>query len=147
MEEVERIGIEEDPPRPAPVWVRLTCHCSGDASGGLRRVREVMVLVARARASEWPGDEQWRERLPAWFLESFAGYTLEDILENPDLWDFGSWLDAMRSPGWFWWSSNLKPESWVIHLSAYTHPYSIGALEYLSRTAGASRVVIDEPKA
>src|SRR5687767_1090233 len=98
---IDRFTNGESPP---DVCVRLRFRTAGTIDDVLARVRGVMRLVAAGQAGAWPTDEDWRRDLPSWFLQSFEGHTLADILANPELWDFGSWLDAMKVPGWEWWS-------------------------------------------
>lgn len=128
LTERERLDALTSGEAPPPVAVRVV-GWSRDAGVALERVREVMRLVAQKREGGWPGDEWWRDNLPRWFLDSFEGHTEEDLLRDRSLWDFGSWLDAMKDPGWTWWSSSVLAGEWRANLSAYTDPFSVGPLE------------------
>jgi hypothetical protein len=143
--EVDRVHSNVGGEQAPPVWVKLDCRSNADVESGLVRVRDVMELVARARGAGWPVDGWWEQKLPTWFLDSFIGHTLDDIQKNPMLWDFGSWLDAMKNPGWEWWSSSLTKNGWIINLSAFNDPYSVEPLGYLARAAGAESVIFSEP--
>jgi len=79
-----------------------------------------------------------------WFLDSFSGHTQAELLADRSLWDFGSWLDAMRSPGWEWWSSEARASEGRILASAHSDPYSIDPLLYLVRISGAGEVKLEE---
>ena len=138
--EAERVHANTQGEQPPPVWLRLECHSSLDPVVCLARVRDVMVLVARARADEWPEDQWWERSLPAWFLESFNTQAVDGSLKSEMPWDFGSWVDAMKWTGWEWWSSALLKHGWVINLTAFEHPYSVGALEYVACIAGAESI-------
>lgn len=127
-----------------PTEVRLVARADGDPGPSLNRVREIMRTVAEQRAQVWPDDKWWEAHLPQWFVEPFRDRTMESILRDPEIWDFGSWLDAIKSPGWVWWSSELQPDHWTIRLCALSDPFSIGPLEYLARAAGAVRVEVQE---
>lgn len=127
-----------------PVEVRVVALVDGDPAASLSRMREVMRVVAERRRREWPDDTWWESHLPRWFVEPFRERTMDQVLQDPDLWDFGSWLDAMKSPGWEWWSSERTPSGWTVRLQALSDPFSIGPLEYLARAAGAARLEVQE---
>lgn len=144
LSEEERIADNVSGEVPPPVEVRLVCTTPSQARVALDRVRDVMTLVASRRMSEWPDDTWWQSQLPSWFLQSFDGHSTDEILQDPSLWDFGSWLDAMKAPGWEWWSSSDDDSGWTIKVSAHSDPYSIEPLEYLCRAAGAEAVSTKE---
>jgi hypothetical protein len=103
-----------------------------------------MGLVAQAQKDEWLSDEEWQRQLPDWFLRSFEGHTVEQIAASTLLWDFGSWLDAMRRPGWEWWSSAAGEQTGIVRCTAQEYPFAIEPLIYLIRSAGAPHVQFDE---
>lgn len=142
LSEAERIAYNVSGEVPPPVEVRLVCTTRTQSSVGLRRVRDVMALIASRRMSEWPDDSWWQSQLPAWFIRSFEGHSIEDILQDSNLWDFGSWIDAMQETGWEWWSSSHCAFVWTISICVHSDPCSIGPLEYLCRAAGADAVLI-----
>lgn len=146
MSEEERIeyngdGIFQEPP---PVAVVIQFRSTGSASNTLLRIKQVMLLIALMRKSGWPIDSWWKEHLPKWFLPFFEGKTLDEIIQNPLLWDFGSWLDAMKAPGWEWWSSVATEKSGTIGVRAHDDPYSIEPLKHLIRCAGGDRIEVVE---
>jgi len=142
LERIETLVSGETPP---PVAVRVVAEVvGGDPAASLERVKQVMRVVAEKRGDKWPSDSWWRANLPNWLLDSFEGHTDEELLRNPALWDFESWLDAMKNPGWIWWSSAVEDSGWRISLCAFTDPFSIGALEYLARVAGGGTISIEE---
>jgi hypothetical protein len=133
---IDQLKNGEDPPA-----VGLTLRFSSSTTSGetvLERVREVMRLVALAQGRAWLNDDEWRRHLPEWFVRSFEGHSAADLLTNADLWDFGSWLDAMKNPGWEWWSSCADQRGGVVRGVAHTDPFSIEPLAYLLRVSGAS---------
>ena len=69
---------------------------------------------------------------------------MDEMLANPNLWDFGSWLDAMKQPGWDWWSSGRADRGGVVECTAHATPFSIEPLLYLLRTAGAENITVEE---
>jgi len=143
-EELERVDQNLGGEPAPPTEVRLVTSVDGDPEASLDRVREVVRVIAEQRAQAWPDDGWWESHLPQWFVEPFRSRTMEEVLKDPDVWDFGSWLDAMKSPGWVWWSSELASGGWTIRLWALSDPFSIGPLEYLARAAGATRLEIQE---
>lgn len=129
---------------PAPP-VRLTIgFTSSDSALVLDRVRSVMRQVAEAQSRSWPNDDQWLTSLPGWLSRGFEGHPLSEILANSNLWDFGSWLDAMKFPGWEWWSSGTSDGRGVVECSAHAMPYAIEPLFFLLRVAGAEDIVLVE---
>ncbi len=125
---------------PAP-QLRLTIRFAASAPADvLERSRAVMRLVASAQSEPWPSDDQWHRRLPDWFTCSFDEHTLLEMLADTTLWDFGSWLDAMKHPGWEWWSSGTHEHRGVVECSAHAMPFAIEPLYYLLRAAGAEDV-------
>ena len=116
-----------------------------DSVASLERVKEVMRLVAaEADAGSWSTDDEWMRKLPSWFVEPFNGRTVEDVLKDEDLWDFGSWLDAMKQRGWTWWASECDGKSWKVILERHEEVYSIEPLIYLVRQSGAASVEVTE---
>lgn len=108
-------------------------------------VKEVIELIAEESSKgTWPNDDEWSERLPSWFTSPFQGRTIEEVLEDESLWDYGSWLDAMRHRGWQWWSSTCDDETWSATLLREDEVYSIEPLIYLARQCGASSVEVIE---
>ncbi len=139
---VEQLTNSEPSP---PVEVRLHAQTHDDPVRSLSRVREVMAIVAEQHdAGAWPDDEWWKIRLPNWFVGPFEGRTINEVMKDPTLWDFGSWLDVMKSPGWQWWSSGTAPDGWVLRLRALSDPYSIEPLEYLARASGGTSLAVEE---
>lgn len=153
MEEPARIerNIKGEPAPPVEVRVIGRSNHPHDA---ITRIREVMRLVAEQRVLDaeaetedsetWPSPAWWRQHLPSWFLDTFKGHTLEEILEDEDLWDYESWVDAIKAPGWEWWSSSVEPDRWTIKLWADSWPYAIEVFEYLARVAGTDDIQITE---
>jgi hypothetical protein len=138
--------IEEDEATAAPPEVRIRLIFSSDEPGiqVLHRVRQVMHIVALAQEGSWPTDEEWEQLLPGWFLESFEGHSMQELISRPELWGFGSWLDAMRNPGWEWWSCSARDRGGLIRAFAYSDPFAIEPLMYLLRVAGAKEVQFEE---
>jgi hypothetical protein len=144
VEQYERIERNISGETPPAVALRLRFRSPTGPENVLERIRHVMRLVAAAGKSAWPTDEEWRRRLPEWFLCTFEGHSVDQLMTDPNLWGFGSWLDAMKHPGWEWWSSAASEREGVVRCSADSDPYSIEPLIYLLRSAGASEVDFEE---
>lgn len=138
---IQRHTKDELPP---PVRLRLRFQATVSGETVLERARQVMRLVAVAQDQQWPSDEDWRRALPEWFLRSFDGHDAQELLAHPELWDFGSWLDAMKNPGWEWWSCHSDDRGGSVRAVAYAEPFSIEPLEYLLRASGASDVDFEQ---
>ena len=54
------------------------------------------------------------------------------------LWDYGSWLDAMKYRGWEWFSSKVDTTEFIIILVPHELPFSVNPLEYLIYETGIS---------
>lgn len=131
-----------DTPEGPSIVVRAQCV---DAAQSLQRVKEVLMHIAGTAADEsWPSDAEWTRRLPSWFTEPFRGRPIEQVLKDDTLWDYGSWLDAMRNRGWRWWCSSCEDDWWTATLIREDQVYSIEPLIYLARQSGASTVEVIE---
>lgn len=144
MSQQDRVRHHVAGERPPPVALRLRFRAIADAHDVVQRAGSVMELVASAQAVGWWPDEEWKRRLPAWFVASFRTHTLEALLRDPSLWDFGSWLDAMKDPGWEWWSSDAAERHGSVRCVAHTDPFAIEPLMYLLRASGADEVHLDD---
>jgi hypothetical protein len=126
-----------------PLIVISAKACNADEC--LQHVKEVIELIAEQSANDtWPTDDEWSSRLPSWFTAPFHERTLEQVLADKTLWDYGSWLDAMRHRGWQWWSSACEEDTWSATLLREDEVYSIEPLIYLARQSGASSVEVLE---
>lgn len=145
--EAERVRKNVNGERPPFPTLKVIAECEGIAEVSLGRVKEVLEIVSKQNAQHWPSDKEWQALLPKWFIEPFLNRKLEEVLadDSERLWDYGSWLDAMRRRGWEWWSS-LPPsqDGWEAFLAAFDSPYGIGPFEYLVLASGASDVHVME---
>lgn len=144
VEQFERIDQNTSGEAPPAVGLRLQFLSAARPEDVLARTRQVMRLVAAVQQGKWPTDEEWRRRLPEWFLHTFERHSVDQLMANPNLWDFGSWLDAMKHPGWEWWSSGASDTGGIVRCVAHADPYAVEPLIYLIRSAGASEVEFEE---
>ncbi|WP_125468808.1 hypothetical protein [Methylomagnum ishizawai] len=141
--ELERIDNNISGEPPPEVWVKIIGRCDNPVEC-LENIKGVQRIISSVRTRDWPDDEWWKDSLPRWFVETF-NKPIDEIIANKDLWDFGSWIDAIKNPGWEWWSSRLLDDRWEINLQAIEDPFSIGPLVYIARTAGSTQIEITEP--
>jgi hypothetical protein len=134
---MERILTQDVGGAPPGMYVIVRATRDVESKSTLCRIKTVMVLMAQCTESDWPSDDQWKEMLPPWFLESFATHPPERI-RFPEPWHYGSWLDSMRDRTWRWWSSELTSLGWRIWLTLSEWPYSIDAFEWLAAVAAES---------
>ena len=102
----------------------------------LNKVIDVMRCIASFDEDDWPNDLTWIGVLPDWFSSKVLARDVKIILEDKSLWDFGSWLDAMKFRGWYWYSSLVEPNGFRIIVVPVTLPYSIDPLRFLIAESG-----------
>lgn len=108
-----------------------------NAKLNLSSIKQVVLAISSNSHKEWPSDETWETLLPGWFLNRIKSYSTDDIIRNSNvLWDYGSWLDAMRFRGWEWHSSKADEDRFSIILYAIDFPYSVNPLEYVIYETG-----------
>lgn len=106
----------------------------------LRKVIEVMVCISRYEEDNWLSDEEWDIVLPIWFTSGVKQRDYKSIIDNEELWDYGSWIDALKYRGWKWYSSLLLKDSFLILLEVIDIPYIIEPFEFLLRECGVRTV-------
>jgi hypothetical protein len=102
----------------------------------LELVKGVIISIAKYSEDNWPDDLTWDKQLPQWFLRKIKSNTIEYIKKDERIWDYGSWLDAMKWRGWIWYSSNLTKDGFEIVLEPQILPYSVNPLEYVLYESG-----------
>ncbi|GEP94444.1 hypothetical protein [Chitinophaga cymbidii] len=136
MDEIERIAFNNA----GELFKGSVLHFKVNANNPsyhLLRVKEVVTEIARYDRDSWPSDEKWEDILPGWFIERIKSYDINEILSNSSvLWDYGSWLDAMKNRGWKWYSSNVFEGGFSIYLEAKEFPFSVNPLEYVIYESG-----------
>ncbi len=139
MYEIDRIESNVSGEKPSGITVTMLLSTSNPTET-LDKVVSVLIVVLSALRSEvWPEDSWWQKHLPEWFMESF-NHSLEEIVKDESLWDFGSWVDAAKYRGWEWWSSETSAESLKIYIEAYDDPYVIEPFEYIVKVSGGRAI-------
>lgn len=160
-QEFQRLEQNKAGERPQGLWTTLVIDLGDQPDQTYDRIIEVSRLLARYGTywgsktdRQWPSDQAWKQMLPQWFLATFKDYSKEDcermMAETPrerwgDLpWLFESWTESMSNRTWEWWSSKQKDRTLEVQLLLEGWPYSVGALEYLIKSAGARSIELDE---
>lgn len=98
----------------------------------LMQLKEVIIAISKFNEQNWPDDETWDNSLPKWFLTKIKSHSIEEISqESRLLWEYGSWLDAMKFRGWEWYSSKLNSNGFEIILDPCVFPFSVNPFEYI----------------
>lgn len=116
----------------------LEVDCQVPAATALGRVREVLQPVFARSAGEWPGLDQWKQALPAWFLDACVDDAeIRDCVV--DRWSLRAWVYWFQ-PGlrkWRWWDARPDGGRLQVTLVVLERPYLRGALEWLLGVAAA----------
>ncbi len=143
MFEINRLKSNISGEKPSgPTIVMLWSHPFPEE--GLNKILGIMNLIISAQKhANWPEDKWWKKNLPGWFLNSF-NHSIEEIQKDSRLWDFGSWLDALKYRGWEWWSSEIKDKKIIVFLEAYDQPYILGPFEFIIFVSGGRDLKVSE---
>lgn len=103
----------------------------------LLKVKEVISKISEFDSENWPSDRFWENALPNWFVNKIKENSIEDILSSKyELWEFVSWLDAMKFRGWEWYSSNYASDFFEIVIEPFSFPFSINPLKFVIYSTG-----------
>lgn len=142
--------------------VRFTVEVDGDPSEVFRRARQVLTVIDEHALSGWPGLEEWRRRLPAWFVAACAPEMSQDeqdawlaqwrslndedraAMDAAQPWSLDNWLYWMEPENrqWWWWSATVNPPTLAAEVEGWPFPW--GALSWLLQAAGATAVRSDD---
>jgi hypothetical protein len=125
--------LHEQPPADLDT---LAVECPGGAEPALARVREVLEAVLERSEGQWPSLGEWKQALPAWFVEACVDDAL--ILDCVvDKWSIRAWVYWFQ-PGlrkWRWWDATTSGTSLEVRVAVLERPYLRGALEWLLRAS------------
>ncbi len=137
--ERERLERGPDPQEPAPEGtVTLTYAAPEGPHTVLDRVRDALLAVIPA-PNPWPSLEEWRQRLPAWFVEACS----DDVAISTcvvDKWSLRAWVWWFQPEQrrWTWWDGQAGDGQVVLQVSPTdAGSLLLGALEWLLEAAGA----------
>lgn len=141
-------------------------HCQGNAEMVLKNCREVLGIVVQQYKMNWLSEEEWRNKLPGWFIKTCSPErTLEEYEENLIRWheisseeqqrqeeeekwsvmEWISWFEPSDDPfnqrTWFWWDAFIKePDILLVVIEVVDIPVPLGSLIWLLRASGALKV-------
>jgi hypothetical protein len=159
-------GPEADE-RPGGVGtVSVVAKCRGDAGVVVERGRQVLRSLLANEGPLWPSVDEWRQIIPAWFVEACAPEQSREEVEGWLRWwrslppeeqaqasrerrwtlaDWLYWMDPSERQ-WFWWDAAVEdPDTLRVVVEVSGWPAPLGALEWLLRTSGAVEVVHEQP--
>jgi len=125
--------------QPAPGETDVIESTGGAAA--LDRTRQVLTAVLQhaAAGGEWPGTDEWRRLLPAWFT---AGCVDDAEVRDcvVDRWSLRAWIYWFQPElrKWRWWDAHAVDDRVVVTLQVLGRPYLRGALEWLLKVAGGA---------
>ena len=136
--------------------VRIVARCRGDAKEVLNHARQVMRVVTSPEERAWPGDEEWFQLLPDWFVAA-CGPEEDDeaiakvLLAEPEArrklgdepWSVGSWVHWFRpeNRSWYWWDAVAADrDTLVVAIEVSEWPFPWAALKWLLKASGAESV-------
>ena len=145
MKETKRILENQTGESPLTAGLKISVRKTTKPTVQLHQVSEVVAAIANTEGKSLT-DEEWKDTLPSWFVESMINRKITEIKANENLWHFGSWIDAIKQRGWKWWSSCVKQNSFDIYLESLTYPYNIDPFIYIVYSTGIERedITIDE---
>jgi hypothetical protein len=121
-----------------------------DAGQLLLRCRQVLECVLRESGHRWPTLDQWRQILPAWFVDACAPErTVEEDaaildgrfrLSDDAPWTLSEWLGWLEPDNrqWFWWDSLAEGRDRLrIIVEIADWPTPLGSLRWLVKASGA----------
>ena len=144
----------------------LKVHCRGNADIILKNCREVFGIVIQQYKVDWLSEEEWRKKLPDWFIKNCAPErTLAEEEENLVRWhqlsheeqqcqeeeerwsvmDWISWFEPSDDPfyqrTWFWWDAFIKKSDiLIVVVEVIDLPVPLGSLMWLLRASGATYI-------
>jgi hypothetical protein len=123
----------------------LVVSCPGGAERVLAGAREVLKVVLGRPAASWPGVDEWKRLLPAWFVSACVDdREVRDCVL--DRWSLRAWIYWFQPDQrqWRWWDARAEGDRLQIWLLVRERPYLRGALGWLFQAAGAEEVT-DNP--
>lgn len=137
--ERERLERGPDPGESMPPETSTVIYrCPQGAEVTVERAREVLKGVIPA-PRPWPSLEEWRERLPAWFVDACS----DDVVISTcvvDKWSLRAWVWWFQPEQrrWTWWDGRAEGDQIVMQLaSTGVGSLLLGALDWLMEAAGA----------
>ncbi len=123
----------------------------------IKKCKEVLSIVLRQEKDLWPSEEDWRNKLPPWFIKLCAKEISQEEakrrillpieerirLSKEEGWALSAWIYWFKPDErqWFWWDSKIPDENNVIiTVESDAWPFPWGSLDWLLRASGATNV-------
>jgi hypothetical protein len=97
----------------------------------IQKVKSVISVIQLYDETNWPEDAIWENILPNWMVNRFKAYSIPEIKTNPRVWEFGSWLDAIKFRCWYWYKYEINPVTVKIWLTVESIPYIVEPFEFI----------------
>lgn len=142
MQELLNFTNKQSGEVPKTSYVKLFVSDIEKPNYQLDRIKEVVhqVIVRDSNLSI----TDWENQLPKWFAQSMLSKSIEEITENPNLWHFESWVDAISQRAWKWYSSKCEKNTISIYLTIENFPYMIDPFIYILYAVGLTKIKVQE---
>lgn len=143
-EELKRIDKNNNGELPNAPKIIITAKNITNPKSILDNTKTIIKAVSQfAYTDKWPTDEEWKEILPTWFVESMTLKSLDEIMKTQGQWHYESWVANIKDRAWLWYSSKVEKESIQIVLEALSVPYLYDSLLYTFYSQGVPMENID----
>ena len=158
-------GVQSDEMPEGLGTVRFVVECPGNAAEVADHAKQVLLVVNQNSRSAWPTESEWFNLLPDWFVAACAPEMTQGEAEDyltwwkslPDdeqvrvkkeqRWSVQDWLYWLHPDerAWYWWDAlDVDANALIVAVVIYDWPFPWDALEWLLRSAGATRVDSEE---
>lgn len=143
-EELKRIDKNNKGELPNGPKIIITVKNVTNPKEILENTKTIIKAVSQfAYTDKWPTDEEWKEILPTWFVESMTLKSLDEIMKTQGQWHYESWVANIKDRAWLWYSSKIEKDSIQIVLEALSIPYLYDSLLYTFYSQGVPMENID----
>jgi hypothetical protein len=154
LNELLRLDGVHTEARPGQILVSFELKCNGDAKEVIDRIRAVIKRVVDCELSFDDPLDDWRALLPKWFIDHCASEitraeaeelmrTSTGYAELSTRWSLSGFLHWFRPEmrSWYWYAGHAETRGLAtMVLITDGMPIATGALEHLTKAAGAVRM-------
>ncbi|MEQ1507695.1 MAG: hypothetical protein ABMB14_36030 [Myxococcota bacterium] len=134
-DETIRLNAYDEGQLPKHGWIEITVVADPDPVTAIERTKAVVRVVCDARSQPtWPAAEWWNRELPIWFRRSFDR-SPSDVAGDDRVFSYESWIAALPTVGWEWWSTDASGPDWFVNLVATSEFVILEPLLYVIWTA------------
>lgn len=139
MKEIDRIEKNIQGELPDTTKMIITIENVKNPQKVLVKAKEIMKSISQyAYKDNWPSDEEWKDILPKWFVESMTLKTDKELDEDDNQWHYESWVESMYHRAWEWYSSKIDGDKIIIVLKMLNLPYIYEQFLYIFYAQGIS---------